>query len=124
MFSPTCLICRRVYSIASPFCPYCGNQRQQQLQSNNSNKSRSGWWVLVGIFVALNIVGIILNEKERSTHNYQYRKPDYNSNAPLLPRYEGDIQPLYNEVERRKAERGISDREAVNEILREYEGSR
>lgn len=53
--------------------------------------------------------------------NYQRTKPGYDPNAPLLPRYKGDVEPLYNEVERRKKEQGIDDKEAVRQIIEEQE---
>jgi hypothetical protein len=55
--------------------------------------------------------------------SYERTRPDYDPDAPLLPRHQGDIEPLYNEVQRRKEEQGISDREAVNQILEEYEAA-
>jgi len=51
--------------------------------------------------------------------NYQRTRPDYDANAPLLPRHKGDIEPVYNEVQRLKKERGMTDAEAVNKILRD-----
>jgi hypothetical protein len=56
-----------------------------------------------------------------SDSTYQRTKPGYDPDAPLVPRYKGDIEPLYNEVERRKLGRGISDEQAVKEILEESE---
>jgi hypothetical protein len=40
--------------------------------------------------------------------DYRRTEPGYDANAPLLPKDKDDIGPLYNEVERRKKEQGIS----------------
>lgn len=54
-------------------------------------------------------------------NNYERTNPGYDPNAPLLPRHKGDVEPLYNEVQRRKSEQGISDKEAVRQIVEESE---
>jgi hypothetical protein len=36
-----------------------------------------------------------------------------------MPRHQGDIEPLYNEVQRLKEQQGLTDEEAVNKILRD-----
>jgi hypothetical protein len=51
--------------------------------------------------------------------NYIRKSPGYDPKAPLIPRHEGDIDPLYNEVQRLKEQEGMSDEEAVNKILRD-----
>lgn len=51
--------------------------------------------------------------------SYQRTRPGYDPNAPLLPRGEGDIEPLYNEVQRLKEQQGLTDAEAVDKILRD-----
>lgn len=53
--------------------------------------------------------------------NYKRTQSGYDSNAPLMPRDKGDIEPLYNEVQRRKELYGVSDEEAVKQIVEEYE---
>jgi hypothetical protein len=53
--------------------------------------------------------------------DYRRTEPGYDADAPLLPRDKDDVGPLYNEVERRKKEQGISDKEAVRQIIEEQE---
>jgi hypothetical protein len=53
--------------------------------------------------------------------DYRRTEPGYDANAPLLPRDKEDVEPLYNEVQRRKKEQGISDEEAVRQIIEEQE---
>ncbi|MBX7172773.1 MAG: SH3 domain-containing protein [Pyrinomonadaceae bacterium] len=54
-----------------------------------------------------------------STPSYSDAKSNY-PNLPSSPKNDDiDIAPLYNEVQRRKAEQGITDEEAVRQILQE-----
>ena len=54
-----------------------------------------------------------------SSGSYERTSPGYDSRAPLLPRYKGDVEPLYNEVQRLKERQGMTDAEAVDKILRD-----
>lgn len=54
-----------------------------------------------------------------SDSTYERTRPGYDPNAPLLPREKGDIEPLYNEVQRLKEQEGMTDKEAVDKILRD-----
>ncbi|MDQ3750412.1 MAG: hypothetical protein M3367_15565 [Acidobacteriota bacterium] len=51
--------------------------------------------------------------------DYKRTSPEYDPKAPLLPRGKGDIEPLYNEVQRLKKQHGMTDKEAVDKILRD-----
>jgi hypothetical protein len=42
MLSSTCSICGQSYSIASPFCPHCGNQLQQVAERRHNQSRRVG----------------------------------------------------------------------------------
>lgn len=91
----------------------------------------------VTVFVIFAVLLVILwvignNEMNRENYpahapatgggrDYQRTSPGYDANAPLLPRDKDDIEPLYNEVQRRKKEQGISDEEAVRQIIEEHE---
>lgn len=55
----------------------------------------------------------------RPGSGYKRTTPDYDPNAPLMPRHEGDIEPLYNEVQRLKEQKGMTDAEAVDKLLRD-----
>jgi uncharacterized protein YraI len=55
----------------------------------------------------------------RPDSTYQRTSPGYDPDAPQLPRHKGDIEPLYNEVQRLKEQQGMTDKEAVNKILRD-----
>lgn len=61
------------------------------------------------------------NTFSNSTYNsnYQPAQPSYNANDSLLPENKENIKPLYDEVQRLKKEHGMTDREAINKILRE-----
>lgn len=50
---------------------------------------------------------------------YQRTSPGYDPEAPLLPRHKGDMEPVYNEVQRLKGRYGMTDEEAVEKILRD-----
>jgi hypothetical protein len=101
---------------------------------SNAEGCQRGCLIVVAIFAALLIIGWIIGKHDLDSERYpgqppsasggsDYRRtrPGYDANAPLLPRDKDDIEPLYNEVERRKKEQGISDEEAVRQIMEEYE---
>lgn len=54
-----------------------------------------------------------------SDDSYTRTSPGYDPKAPLLPRSKGDVEPLYNGVQRLKEQQGMTDKEAVNKILRD-----
>src|SRR5438270_13020686 len=96
-----------------------------------------GCLIVVAIFAALLIIGWIIGKHDHDNERYypgqppsagggDYRRtrPGYDANAPLLPRDKDDVEPLYNEVERRKKEQGISDEEAVRQIMEEHENQK
>jgi hypothetical protein len=83
--------------------------------------------IVIVLMVLLWVIGN--NELKRDTYpdrapsstGGERTEPGYDANAPLLPRDKNDVEPLYNEVERRKKEQGISDEEAVRQIIEEQE---
>lgn len=111
-------------------------ENQPVPQSNPQPKTQGcgkGCNTVLIIIVILLIISWVIGNNETQRDEYRgqppsagggdYRRtgPGYDANAPLLPRDKNDIEPLYNEVERRKKEQGISDAEAVRQIIEEQE---
>jgi len=102
----------------------------------NVEGCQKGCLIIVAIFAAILVIGFIIGASHDPNDeryypgqrpsasgggDYRRTRPGYDANAPLLPRDKDDVEPLYNEVERRKKEQGISDEEAVRQIMEEYE---
>ena len=135
VFAFRCAACGSLMSSSSPDCPKC---KGEMLGSIRMTPHR------IVIFAVVLTAGILAiqyatkfwsssgttNSKSSSVNyntfststynsNYQHTPPSYNTNAPLLPRHKGDIEPLYNEVQRLKREHGMTDAEAVDKVLRD-----